>query len=357
VALGAAAVLVWYEQYFRPARASEALALGLGLAGVYGAVLAVRALVFKVPLAAPDAATQIAAAGLAWVLLDRVLDLTDPRLLGPAAAALAALHLGLGLAARQQGASQRPWARVTLALSAVFLTLAIPVQLGLFGITLAWAGEALVLLWLGTRHKSRLARLGGYGVLLLAVGRLLARHLPLHEGPFTPVANPVFGTWLLVIAAVAAAGWVTAPPRRRGEALDVWAGRLLGPLVLMLLFGLLSAETTSVFDQRARAARAAGDPEAAVLAQRQAGLALSVLWTLFATGLLATGLASRSRGLFYTAYGLFGFTALKVVLIDLATLPTLYRMLSFLALGVLLLAGAWLNLRFRERLVDPGGEP
>jgi hypothetical protein len=28
-------------------------------------------------------------------------------------------------------------------------------------------------------------------------------------------------------------------------------------------------------------------------------------------------------------------------------------MLSFLALGVLLLAGAWLNLRFRERLVEP----
>jgi uncharacterized membrane protein len=112
-----------------------------------------------------------------------------------------------------------------------------------------------------------------------------------------------------------------------------------------------------VFDQRAREARGAGDPEAAVLAQRQAGLALSVLWTLFATGLLAAGLASRSRGLFYTAYGLFGGTALKVVMVDLATLPALYRMFSFLALGILLLAGAWLNLRFRERLVEPGGGP
>jgi uncharacterized membrane protein len=357
VALGALAVLAWYDRFFRPDRASEALMLGLGLAGVYAAVLAVRALVFRVPLTAPDAATQIVAAGLAWALLDRVLDLTAPRLLGPAAAALAALHLALGFGARRQGAAQRLWTRVTLALSAVFLTLAIPVQLGLFGITLAWAGEALVLLWLGVRHESWLARLGGYGVLLLAVGRLLARHLPLHEAAFTPVLNPVFGTWLLVILAAAAARWITAPARREGEALDVWAGHLLGPLVLVLLFGLFSAETASVFDQRARVARAAGDPEAAVLAQRQAGLALSVLWTLFATGLLAAGLGFRSRGLFYTAYGLFGVTALKVVLIDLATLPTLYRMFSFLALGVLLLAGAWLNLRFRERLVDPGSGP
>jgi len=47
----------------------------------------------------------------------------------------------------------------------------------------------------------------------------------------------------------------------------------------------------------------------------------------------------RSRPLFYAAYALFAATAGKVVLVDLATLPTLYRMLSFLALGVLLLAG------------------
>jgi uncharacterized membrane protein len=261
----------------------------------------------------------------------------------------------LGLGARRLGAAQRLWTRVTLALAAVFLTLAIPVQLGLFGITLSWAGEALVLLWLGMRHDSRLARLGGYAVLLLAAGRLLVRHLPLHEGPFTPVLNPVFGTWLLVIVAVGAARWITAPTRARGSGLDVWAGHLLAPVGLALLFGLCTAETQSVFAERAREARAAGDPAAAVLAGRQAGLALSVLWTVFATGLLAAGLALRSRGLFYTAYGLFGVTAVKVVMIDLATMPTLYRMLSFLALGVLLLAGAWLNLRFRERLVTPGG--
>ena len=47
---------------------------------------------------------------------------------------------------------------------------------------------------------------------------------------------------------------------------------------------------------------------------------------------------------------------LACLVIDLATMPTFYRMFSFLALGVLLLAGAWLNLRFRERLVSPGSD-
>ena len=269
--------------------------------------------------------------------------------------ALAALHLVLGLAARRQDSVQQLWTRVTLALAAVFLTLAIPVQLGLFGITRAWAGEALVLLWLGERNNSRLARAGGYGVMLLAVGRLLVRHLPLHSSPFTPVFNPAFATWLLVIAAMVLAGRLASPARRRGSKLDVWAGGLLAPMGLVLLFGLVTAETGEFFEQRARAAKEAAQPGLAALAARQGGLAVSVLWTVFATGLLAAGLGVRSRGLFYAAYGLFAVTTMKVVIIDLETMPTLYRMLSFLALGVLLLVGAWLNIRFRERLAPPGG--
>ena len=80
-------------------------------------------------------------------------------------------------------------------------------------------------------------------------------------------------------------------------------------------------------------------------------LALSVLWTVFATAMLAGGLALRSRPLFYSAYALFAATAVKVVAVDLATLGAVYRMLSFLALALLLTAGAYLNLRFRERLL------
>ena len=186
--------------------------------------------------------------------------------------------------------------------------------------------------------------------------RLFARHLPLHSQPFTPLANPAFLTWMAVVLALgAAAAFVRRVPRDDAVAwLDGAASLVLGPLGLVLLFGLLTAETGSFFSQAARAARTAGDAEGAVRAARQGGLAVSVLWTLLATGLLSAGLGMRSRPLFYAAYALFAVTAGKVVLVDLATLPTLYRMLSFLALGVLLLAGAWLNLRFRERMQAPG---
>jgi len=353
VVLAGAAVLAWYDAFFRPERAGDALALALPVAGLYVLAVALRVLGRGTAPGTPETLTQLASAALSWGILDRVLSLTQPRLLGPAAVVLAALHLGLGLASRRHGTAFLEWTRVTLGLAVVFVTLAIPVQLGLHGATLGWAAEGLALLWLGLRQDLRPLRLGGYAVLVLAVMRLLLRHIPPHAGPFVPVFNPGFATWLAVIAALAV-GWAMTRGGGGGdEPVDEPVGPLLAALSLVLLFGLLSGETSLAFDQRARVAQAAGDAAAALAAQRQGGLALSLLWTLFATALLSAGLGLRSRGLFYAAYGLFGVTAAKVVMVDLDTLPTLYRMLSFLGLGVLLLAGAWLNLRFRERLVPP----
>ena len=351
-AFGAVAVLAWYERFFKAASAGDALALALTLAGVYFLVLAVRGLVLRQPLQLAGALTHGVSAALAWTVVYRVLSVTAPSLLGPAAVGLGALHLVVGLAARGRSDDVLR-VRVLLGLAAGFLTIAIPVQLGVHGITLAWAVEGVVLLWLGVRQGSWLGRAFGYGVLALAVGRLFYRHLPLHaSSPFTPLWNPAFGAWLAVIAALAAAfvllrGVADARPS------DEAAAALLGPVALALLFGVLTMETQSSFAQTARAAAAANDAASAQSASLQGDLAVSVLWTVFATGLLGGGLAARSRGLFYAGYALFAITAGKVVLVDLATLPTLYRMLSFLALGILLLAGAWLNLRFRERLTGP----
>jgi uncharacterized membrane protein len=120
---------------------------------------------------------------------------------------------------------------------------------------------------------------------------------------------------------------------------------------LVMLFGLLTSETHLTFARAAGDALARGDAAALETARLKGKLAISVLWTVFSTALLAAGLGLRNRPLFYAAYGLFALTALKVVFVDLATLHTIYRMLSFLALGLLLLAGAYLNLRFRERMM------
>jgi uncharacterized membrane protein len=351
----ALSVAVWMDVYFRPDRAGDAYLLMAPVAAAYLASLVLRGMRGSAELGREDAVLHLLDAAFVWTVLYRVLYAADPRTLGLASVALAVVYLALGAAALKT----RPWdprqARVVLGLAAVFVTLAIPVQLGLNGITLAWALEGLLLLALGLRFGSGLARAGGYAVLGLAVLRLLARHVPSRHLPFTPVLNPEFGTWLFVIAVLGAAAWL----RSRGDApkAERLAVPALSTCAILLLFGLVTWETSSAFALRERLASLAGDEEAARGASLAGRFALSVLWTAFATGLLAGGLALRNRPLFYSGYALFAVTAFKVVLVDLAAQHALYRMFSFLALALLLLAGAFLNLRFRARLLPREAGP
>jgi uncharacterized membrane protein len=64
---------------------------------------------------------------------------------------------------------------------------------------------------------------------------------------------------------------------------------------------------------------------------------LSVLWTLYAALALAWGFVRARPSVRYAALALLGFTVLKVFLVDLAAVRTVYRILSFLVLGVVLL--------------------
>ena len=347
----ALSVALWMEGFFSPARAGDAYLVALPAVAVFAAALLVRALLARRPLTEPDVVAHLAFAGFTWWFFYAVLDATHPALKGPAAAAMAAVYLVIGLAALRHRDRDQRLVRVALGLASVFVTLAIPIQLGLHGITLAWAAEAVVLLALGMRFSSAPARAGGYAVLLLAAARMVVVHQPLHPSAFEPVMNPVFGTWLAVVAAFGAAFRVTRAERRARHPLDAAAGPLLGTIGILLLFGLLNGETRATFAQRRLLADRAGDAAAGQAARRIGALAVSVLWTIFATGLLAGGLAARSRAVFYAGYGLFALTAGKVVLWDLEDFSIPYRMFAFLALGLLLMAGAYLNLRFRQRLM------
>ena len=66
-------------------------------------------------------------------------------------------------------------------------------------------------------------------------------------------------------------------------------------------------------------------------------VALSVFWAVFALVSVISGLIRRVAPLRYFGLTLFAFTLLKVVTIDLSQIGTGYRILSFMALGILLL--------------------
>ncbi len=353
VGLGGAslATLAWYDNWFRPGRAPEALSLAVPIAAAFLLSRAVRGIVRGEPSRRSDIAVLIGNAALLWMVVNGAFLADYPGWLGFAAAGLAGVHLALGLASLRRRETDPLQLWTYLSLAAGFLTLAIPAQLGVNGITLGWAVEGLILIHLATRFEARSSRWAGFLVLGLAVMRL-----PLRHDAFVPVGgsafwNANFAVWLAVsIALLIAARW------SRGRTLasaDAALGALAAAAGLLILLVGMTGETGALFERRETAALLAGDPEAAMAAPFQGRLAISALWASFATALLASGLALRNRALFGGAYLLFFITAAKLVLVDLAALQTFYRMLSFLVLAVLLIAGAYLNLRFRGRLTLP----
>jgi uncharacterized membrane protein len=83
---------------------------------------------------------------------------------------------------------------------------------------------------------------------------------------------------------------------------------------------------------------------------RQQGQALlSALWALAGVAALVVGLVRDSRALRLAALALLTLTAGKVFVFDLASLTSLYRVASCVALGLLLLVGAFAWQRIRPR--------
>ncbi|HUJ10794.1 MAG TPA: DUF2339 domain-containing protein [Verrucomicrobiae bacterium] len=85
--------------------------------------------------------------------------------------------------------------------------------------------------------------------------------------------------------------------------------------------------------------------------QRLAGSAyLTVSWAVLGFVLLAFGFAVKERSYRMAGLVTLGFSLLRAVLHDLANVETIYRILSFIGLGVILLVLAFLYAKNREKL-------
>ncbi len=89
---------------------------------------------------------------------------------------------------------------------------------------------------------------------------------------------------------------------------------------------------------------------AAILYGRVSGGLLTVAWGLLGLSLLGSGFATRERILRLQGLAVFLICILKLFFYDLRNLETLYRILSFVALGVILLSVSWIYSRFRDQI-------
>jgi uncharacterized membrane protein len=272
---------------------------------------------------------------------------------------LAAFYLGL-----MRLSQNRVTSAVHLALAVVFLTVAIPLKASGRWITVGWLAEGVALLWISahlsdpTSEKTdvsvhRLLRRLAIASLTLGFFGLLIQPFWLYSRIETAFLNPRFATSLFGIAAVAASIAIALQARHHEDAASPsWLQIAGGSVIALNLTAILAC--VREFDTTWR--HTLSNPEADL----QRSLAVSAFLMLYGAGLLTVGFWKRSAFIRWQALILLVFTIAKTFLYDLRDLSQGYRVLSFLALGALLMAVSfayqkdWLALRDHHPATEPG---
>ena len=153
------------------------------------------------------------------------------------------------------------------------------------------------------------------------------------------------GMALVLVAAAMALGAAGYARRMPPQALERrYVLPVLSVLVHVVVLACFTLEAMDFWD--ARAHRWFPNEQSHAWYARHA--TLSVGYALYALGLLAVGIRRRATLLRVMALVLLGGTLAKVMLLDLSRLEALWRILSFLGLGLLLLAASFLYYKYRH---------
>ena len=252
---------------------------------------------------------------------------------GAAGAAFAVWHWVLA------GWLKTRWRDLALHFAALGLSLmsiAIAIEFDGPAVTVGWAAQGAALIALGLRERRLWLRTGGHLLFAIAVGRAVDLLLAVAPASHVALFNTRSAAGLFVAALCYLLAWLSyrdrvAPQRAFGIAAPLVAAQVV---VLTWLTGEINAYwSLREWDF-----------------ERQ--VALSVTWGLFALVLIVVGLWKRYAPIRYFAILVFTVTIAKVFFVDLANLDKVYRVISIIGLGVILLVTSYLYQRARR---DPEG--
>jgi uncharacterized membrane protein len=223
--------------------------------------------------------------------------------------------------------------------AATLVAIAVWVQLGGPFAVVAWASEAVAVLWIASKADRPWLRAGGWALLAIAVFRWLQPDIRDTTTSFVVLANARALTGLAIVAAFYLAAWFAdraGPPSLSATAPGLRARErdalVIGASVVTL--AVVSMEIVSFWTLRGTAAD--------VVARE---MMLSASWVIYAALLVIVGMRTKYVTIRYFAMALFGVSLLKIFLIDLARVGGIYRVIGFLVVGVILVLVSFLYQR------------
>jgi uncharacterized membrane protein len=215
-------------------------------------------------------------------------------------------------------------AAVGAALAAVGLALALDGP----ALVAGWTAEGVLLAWVARKSDDRRGSVGALVFLGLAAVHALAFDAPPSALAYGLESVPQAVAALVVVTAGILAVGALLPSER---VVLRWISAGLGVYLGSVLVVEVAGGHTGSVDQDAQ-------------------LSLSAFWGALGLGSLVAGLVRDVRPLRLGGLALLGLAVGKVFVVDLAALESIWRVASFLALGLLLLAGAFAYQRMRKEL-------
>jgi uncharacterized membrane protein len=339
---------LWYTEHYHPEKRAAALGFQAALFAIYLAYGVLAHVVRRRPADAEDLVRLVVNACLFTLAGYGMLDEDYHVWMGSAALGLAAVYAALGwLVLRLRPEDQRQLL-VVIAVSMGFVAAAIPLQAEAAWIPVGWAVQGLVLWAFAYRIRAAMLRYLGGVLLILAVGRLIFVDTPyLGREPFVPFFNKYGLPATLVAGCLLAAAGIGRRLLGRLDCADRACVLITGLGGIALLWLILSVETVTYFT--ARMPRG-GDASL----ERSAQTTLSVAWAVYAALVLWAGFRLRSLPLRWAALAIFASTLAKVLLVDMAGLPGLYRVLALFVLALMMGGAAWAYQKYQH--LQLGGE-
>jgi uncharacterized membrane protein len=220
-----------------------------------------------------------------------------------------------------------------VAVAVAFITIAIPLKLDAHWITIGWLIESAVLLFVGVKSDAHFLRIFAGCTLALGVCRLLFFDNFHTE---TLVFNARFATFLVAIAILAG---IVGAGERYGSEREMPFVKLAGIALNLLALVALTSEANDYFNRQIAAMyqhRNMYEPARQLEIARD--FSFSAIWIVYGAALMLAGFWKRSAFIRWQAMVLLAVTIGKVFLYDSRELQQVYRILSFIALGVLLMA-------------------
>ncbi len=219
-----------------------------------------------------------------------------------------------------------------------------------------WIVLSLPITWMGLKKSLRVVAISGLVYALFAVVFSVVRGIaydPIAE--YTPLFNIRAITLLLVLTGLLLHTQLMQKASGGFGLLKRLPG-FMQIAMLVVIFVLLTGETRDLFQKDIAAIMQSGSGSS--LEMREASrlnnlqqMCLSGVWLLYSAVLMSVGLWRKHRGLRVAAILLFGITILKIFIYDLSFLETLYRIFSFLTLGVILIAVSFAYQKYKDVIV------